>query len=76
MRAARLARSARLRRVHALLLDWQPHSTLEIINQAQVCAVNSVIAELRQNGMQINCNRQGDVWYYQAVPHETVRAAI
>lgn len=68
MHAARLARSPRLRRVHALLLDGKRHSTLDIVNGAQVCAVNSIIAELRQNGMQITCSREGDIWYYQHVP--------
>ncbi len=65
MHAARLARSARLRRVHALLLDGQEHSTLDIVNAAQVCAVNSIIAELRANGSNIVCTRRGDVWYYR-----------
>ena len=65
MHAARLARSPRLRRVHALLTDGKEHSTLEIVNGAQVCAVNSIVAELRANGADINCRRTGDVWYYR-----------
>ena len=50
MNAARLDRSARLQRVHALLADGREYSTLEIIGAAQVCAVNSCISELREKG--------------------------
>ncbi len=69
MHAASLARSPRLQRVHALLADQCPHSTLDIIATAGVCAVNSIIAELRANGAEINCFRTmsptGPVWFYQ-----------
>lgn len=65
MHAARLARSPRLRRVFAFLSDGKEHSTLDIVNGAQVCAVNSIIAELRVNGSDIECRRVGDVWYYR-----------
>ena len=58
MHAARLARSPRLQRVHALLSDRVERSTFEIVEGAQVCAVNSCIAELRENGAVIAC-RQG-----------------
>ena len=50
MNHARLDRSKRLQRVHALLADCREYSTLEIARQARVCAVNSVISELRANG--------------------------
>ena len=50
MHAARLDRSKRLRRVHALLADGAEHSTLDIATRARVCAVNSCVAELRVNG--------------------------
>lgn len=64
MRAARLATSDRLRRVHALLADGRPRTTMEIIEQAHVCAVNSIVAELRANGVAVACQRQEDVWWY------------
>ncbi len=57
MPAARLARSPRLRRVHALLEDGIERSTLDIAMSAGVCAVNSCIAELRANGAWIECRR-------------------
>ncbi len=57
MRAARIDRSPRLQRAHALLSDGRERSTLEIITGAGVCAVNSVISELRANGYYIECRQ-------------------
>ncbi len=57
---ARLERSASLRRVDALLADGEEHSILEIIHWVRVCAVNTIVAELRVNGRRIYC-RQGNV---------------
>lgn len=68
MHAARLGHSDRLQRVRALLSDGVPRSTMEIIAQANVCAVNSIVAELRHNGIGIDCQRIGDVWYYSIQP--------
>ena len=65
MNAANLKKSERLQRVLDFLRDKRPHSTLEIVRKAKVCAVNSVIAELRANGFDINCQRRGDRWYYR-----------
>lgn len=55
LRAGKLDRSPRLQRVRDLLLDGREHSTLEIVQGAHVCAVNSVISELRANGLEIGC---------------------
>ena len=57
MHAAKLEKSPRLRRVHALLSDGCERSTLEIAIGARVCAVNSCIAELRANGAGITCRQ-------------------
>ena len=57
MHAARLERSPRLQRVHALLSDGVERSTLNISIHAGVCAVNSCIAELRDNGADIVCRK-------------------
>ena len=73
MHAARLAHSPRLQRVHALLSDGVERSTFEIVEAAQVCAVNSCIAELRENGAVIDCRQGRDpvtgwrVWLYRMV---------
>ena len=47
---ARLSHSPRLQRVLQLLHDREWRSTREIIYKANVCAVNTCIHELRQNG--------------------------
>lgn len=70
MHAARVERSARLRRVHELLSDRREHSTLGIAVGARVCAVNSIVAELRHGGAEIACrvrvSPRGDrVWLYR-----------
>ncbi len=65
MHAATLGSSERLQRVDALLADGRPHTTQEIIIAAQVCAVNSIVSELRANGRRITCRRIGSRWVYQ-----------
>ena len=65
MNAAKPENSKRLLRVLGVLSDGQPHSTLDLITQAQVCAVNSCVAELRQAGHLIDCQRRGDTWLYR-----------
>ena len=70
MHAARLDRSPRLQRVHAVLADGHPHSTMDIVTRAKVCAVNSIVAELRVQGAEISCRQirsiRGErVWIYQ-----------
>lgn len=70
MHAARLETSSRLRRVFDLLADGREHSTQDIVRGAEVCAVNSIIAELRANGFVIECRQVveplfGRVWLYR-----------
>jgi len=65
MKHARLATSERLQRVARLLEGGREYSTAEIVQYANVCAVNSAIAELRENGLDIACRRQGDLWFYR-----------
>lgn len=67
MNAAKLEKSDRLQRVDALLSDGREYSTLDICIGANVCAVNSAIAELRAhpNNRVISCRRIADVWYYR-----------
>lgn len=69
MHAAKLARSARLQRVLEVLRDGREHSTQDLVLTCRVCAVNSIIAELRQNGYVIDCRQapgeHGRVWLYR-----------
>lgn len=80
MHAARLDHSPRLQRVHSLLPDGIERSTLQILQAAHVCAVNSCVAELRANGAYIECRQirnpaTGErTWLYR-MPFPTVRVA-
>ena len=74
MHAANLSSSPRLRRVLEVLGDGRDHSTLDLISAAQVCAVNSIIAELRANGVAIDCRRDitadgTRIWFYRLGGH-------
>lgn len=55
MHAAKIADSPRLQKVLAFLRRHGPATTLEIVTGCQVCAVNSIIAEIRANGYTVNC---------------------
>jgi hypothetical protein len=50
---ARLSKSDRLKRVHKLLKSGRVYSTMQIIHKARVCAVNSIMCELRENKINI-----------------------
>lgn len=66
MKSAKLKSSHRLQRVLSVLADGQEHSTRDIVYEADVCAVNSIIAELRANGVAIRCQRRGrNVFMYR-----------
>lgn len=64
MRAASL-RSPRLRRVLRVLSMGGEHSTRDLIRRADVCAVNSCIAELRANGVAVASRVVDGHWYYR-----------
>lgn len=65
MNAATLDTSDRLQRVYKLLSKGGEYTTLDIIQKASVCAVNSIISELRQNGYEIDCQRRANKWFYR-----------
>lgn len=65
MHHARIDASPRLQRVIRLLASGREYSTAEIVAYANVCAVNSAVAELRENGLDIACRRQGGLWLYR-----------
>ena len=39
--------------------------TMEIVKRAHVCAVNSIVSELRANGIAISCRRDRGVYFYR-----------
>ena len=58
MHYARLHTSPRLRRALMVLQQAQGEmTTYELSRAADICAVNSVIAELRENGAEITCRQ-------------------
>jgi hypothetical protein len=65
MHYARIEHSPRLKRLAEVLADGREHSTLDLAMRASICAVNSAVAELRANGHDITCRRQGDTWFYR-----------
>jgi len=67
MNAANFEKSDRLQRVYKLLKKGGEYTTLDIIQRAGVCAVNSIVSELRQAGYQITCQRRADKWFYRLV---------
>lgn len=79
MHAATL-QSPRLRRLMAALSDREWHSTRDLISEAGICAVNSAVAELRANGVMIQCTRGSAIlrtqpgehlaWFYKLIGKE------
>jgi biotin operon repressor len=65
MHAATLT-SPRLKRVQRLLANGRPHSTRDIARRAHVLAISACVAELRQNGAEISCQREkvGEKWVF------------
>lgn len=56
MHHARLASSPRLiRALRVLMAARRPVGTRTLMRRAHICAVNAVIAELRENGAEIVC---------------------
>lgn len=70
---ARYVKSERLQRLLAFLLDGKPHTTLEIIKGADVCAVNSAICELRRNGFSAYCISRSKPAMYKLTDPEGAR---
>lgn len=73
MHAARIEDSPRLQKVLEFLRRKGGATTLEIIKGCEVCAVNSIIAELRANGFNIICSavpKQRGVYRYELIEGE------
>ena len=66
---AKVEESERLQRVLRLLYDGRWHGTREIVQAADVCAVNSIITELRRNGYEIltRCAGRGRYEYQMVI---------
>jgi len=69
--SATIASSPRLQRVLAFLkkVGQLGATTRDIVTGADVCAVNSCIAELRANGIPIDCDMEGKGRFrYRLIP--------
>lgn len=62
--AARLEKSERLQRVLDVLARGKAMTTRQIVREAHVCAVSTIVSELRAQGVPITCERKGDRWWY------------
>ena len=75
---AKLATSKRLQRLLKFLSDCKPHTTKEIFVGANICAVNTAVDELRENGFDIPCKFKeitedgSRIYEYQLCKHEGV----
>ena len=49
------AKSARLQRLITYMIDGKVKTTLEIIQGADICAVNSAVCEVREQGFNLEC---------------------
>lgn len=52
---ALVSESPRLQRALTLLLDGQPHTSIEIRDYANVTSVSCCVDELRKNGYDVEC---------------------
>lgn len=68
MHAASVDRSARLNRFLGVLADGLWHGTREIIHAAEIMAVNSAAAEVRANGVKVECRCVGRGRYEYRLP--------
>lgn len=67
MHSASIENSPRLQRILKVLSDGKRHTTRDIIRKASVCAVNSCISEIRCAGIDVKCERDGNLWRYWIV---------
>lgn len=73
MHAAKINDSPRLQKVLNYLRYHGARTTMEIALGCKVCAVNSIIAELRENGYTVDCQAvkgQRGVYQYRLIEGE------
>lgn len=64
MHFANLESSDRLQRVLEVLKRGGKFSTMDLIRGSGYCAINSIISEIRANGISVDCKREGNAWFY------------
>lgn len=67
MKAAKLEKSSRLRRIYDLFASHRGKwlSTWEIQTEGKTCATSTCVSELRRNGINIESKREGGIWLYR-----------
>lgn len=68
MNYANADRSRRLQRFLGVLADGLWHGTREIVQAAEIMAVNSVASEVRANGIHVDCRCIGRGRYEYRLP--------
>lgn len=77
MHAAKIEDSPRLQKVRDFLRRVGSATTFEIVLGCQVCAVNSIIAELRENGFKIKCEAvKGQKGVYRYILDEAPQMSL
>jgi hypothetical protein len=71
--AGRVDSSPRLQRVLAVLADGERHTTRDLMFEANVCAVNSCVAEIRANGIDVRCEAVARGRYVYWIEQEETR---
>lgn len=66
--AANIDKSARLNRVLGVLGTGEWKSTRQIVHEADVCAVNSCVSEIRANGIAVECRCIGQGRFEYRLP--------
>ena len=74
MNHARFETSDRLQKTLEYLIDGKPRSTREIMHGADICAVNSAVDELRENGFDVPCIKKSRPAIYQLINPAAARA--
>jgi hypothetical protein len=73
MHACHIETSPRLQRVLAVLADGARHTTRDLMLRANVCAVNSCVAEIRANGIDVRCEAVARGRYVYWIEQEETR---
>ena len=63
-------------RILAVLQDGHEHEMRDIHREAGFCRLNSRISELRKRGHNIECRREGGLYFYRLVTPEPVYACV
>ena len=67
--AAKIENSPRLQRFYSALRKGARLTTRELIQKANICNPNTCSAELRANGINAKCRREGKNWIYWIERH-------